>query len=50
MNSPQMSALKASKTTIATSHAGVGGLLKLSTNCPPFFPVEFNIRDNGKLP
>jgi hypothetical protein len=50
MNSPQISALKASKTTTATSRAGVGGLLKLPTNHPPFLPVDVNFQDNGTLP
>jgi hypothetical protein len=49
MNSPQISAHKASNTTTAMSHASVGGLLKISTSRPPFFPVDVNVRDNGTL-
>jgi hypothetical protein len=49
MNSPQISVLKASKTTTAAIHASVGGLLKLLTSRPPFLPVEVNVRDNGTL-
>jgi hypothetical protein len=49
MSSPQISALKASKTTTAMSRADVSGLLKLSTNRPPFLPVDVNVRDNGTL-
>jgi hypothetical protein len=50
MNSPQISALKASKTTTAAGRDSVGGLLKLSTNRPPFLPVDVNVQYNGMLP
>jgi hypothetical protein len=42
MNSPKMSALKALKSK-AASRAGLGGLLKHSTNRPSFLTVDVNV-------